>query len=163
MCAGINPYSRYRKILRITFRKNTCANGCHIIGGSELSCKNFMLTTMKRVLLTAEAFVRRCPSIKAFLKIYQISQKNVCVGVSYTWFPPQQWHSSYWVTKFGRLRFIVQSLSPEHFHYLHIFSSKLIVLNKKILLVLVISVKLLLLSVTAWSKKVKNEEKLSFI
>ena len=32
------------------------------------------------------------------------------------WFSQRQWHSSPWATKFDRLRFIAQSLSPEHSH-----------------------------------------------
>ena len=43
------------------------------------------------------------------------------------WFQPRWWHSSSWTMKFGRLRFIAQSLSLEHSHHLRAFSSKLIV------------------------------------
>ena len=84
MCAGINPYSRYRKILRIAFRKNTCANGCHIIGGSELSCKNFMLTTMKRVLLICRSIRSQMSFNKSVLKnLSNFTEKRLCWSLLY--------------------------------------------------------------------------------
>ena len=56
---------------------------------------------------------------------------------SNAWFPLRRWHLSSWATKFGCLKFIAQCSSPEHSHYLYVFSGKLIIFYKKVLLVFV--------------------------
>ena len=75
--------------------------------------------------------------VKSFILNVWLGSECASRG-GYAWSPPQRWHSSSWAMKFGRLRFIAQSSSPEHSHNLRTFCSKLIVFYKKVLLVLVI-------------------------
>ena len=75
---------------------------------------------------------------------------------SHGWFPPRRWHLSSWVTKFGHLKFITQSLLPKHSHHLRAFGCKLIIFYKKVLLVFVILIKVI--AVNLWSMAIKTEK-----
>ena len=60
---------------------------------------------------------------KGYLWWYQDFARFRQVAVHYLYLvPTRRWHSSSWATKFGRLSFITQSSSPEHFHQFRAFA-----------------------------------------
>ena len=130
-------------ILQLNFQKNKVVRVARL---NPLWWVHFVLHSPSLHELLNSQLKNRTPVFQKQPSIFCLlieSPVNIfSLKVNNAQFPPQRWNSSSWATKFGRLRFIAQSSSPEHSHHLRTFSSKLIVFYKRVLLVLVILVKL---------------------